>query len=156
MTLAVLCAAPAVAQGDPRTTRNISIPVPSQLELSQLVWSTMAAVHHANISGNYSVLRDIGATDFQVQNSAAQLAETFRYLRDEQVDLSNTLLLAPDFTIPPAMVAQNIMHLQGFFGLRPIATRFDLYFQWSNGQWKIYGIGIQPVSLSSIEASEGE
>lgn len=116
----------------------------------------MVAVHHANISGNYSVLRDIGATDFQVQNTAAQRAETFHYMRDQHIDLSTTLILAPNFTSPPAMVAPNVMLLQGSFGLRPTAIRFDLYYQWFNGQWRVYGIGVQPVSLSAIEAPEGE
>ena len=41
-------------------------PVPDQLSLAKLLWSTMAAVDHANKSGNYSVLRDISSTAFQI------------------------------------------------------------------------------------------
>ena len=52
-------------------------PTPGQLELSKLIWSTVAAVDHANRSGNYSVLRDISAQGFQINNNAAQLGQIF-------------------------------------------------------------------------------
>lgn len=147
-----LLAVPAYAQ-DPRTTPNTTIPTPDRLTLSRLLWGTMVSIDDANISGNYSVLRDTGATNFQVQNSAAQLAETFRYLRDQQIDLSTTLLLAPEFTQPPLMVATDVLRLQGVFGLRPIAIQFDIYYQWQGGRWKVLSIGLQPLTLQNVEAA---
>ncbi|MFN5718420.1 MAG: hypothetical protein ACK463_28405, partial [Bradyrhizobium sp.] len=39
-----------------------------------LIRSTLLALDHANKSGNYTVLRDLGASGFQV-NTAAKLAE---------------------------------------------------------------------------------
>ncbi len=153
--LIVLClgllAIPAQAQ-DPRTTPNASLPTPDRLALSRLLWGTMVSIDDANISGNYSVLRDTGATNFQVQNSAAQLAETFRYLREQQIDLSTTLLLAPEFTQPPLMVAPDILRVQGVFGLRPIAIQFDIHYQWQGGRWKVLSIGLQPLTLQNVEA----
>ena len=145
----------AVAQeGDPRTTANPTLPVPDQLQLTRLIWSTMAAIHHANTSGNYSVLRDIGATGFQVQNSAAQLAEVFRGIREQRIDLSNTLLLGPTFTAPPTMVSADVLRLQGLFGLRPVAVQFDLFFQWSNGDWRLYGVSLQPVEMTTMQPED--
>ena len=67
-------------------------PTPSQLELSKMIWSTIAAVDHANRSGNYSVLRDISAQGFQINNNAAQLAQVFAGIRNLQLDLGNALL----------------------------------------------------------------
>src|SRR5690606_8462164 len=52
-------------------------PVPGSLELAKLIWSTIAAVDHANRSGNYSVLRDISAQGFQINNDPSRLAEIF-------------------------------------------------------------------------------
>ena len=76
-------------------------PTPGQLELSKLIWSTVAAVDHANRSGNYSVLRDISAQGFQINNTPAQLGQVFTGLRNLQVDLSNALLVPPTYTVAP-------------------------------------------------------
>lgn len=127
------------------------MPVPDELELAKLVWSTMAAIDHANIAGNYSVLRDLSAPSFQSINNAARLSQTFASLRDSNVDLSNTLLLAPRYTIAPAIVRTDILHVKGVFGLRPTAIGFDLYYQWVEGRWRLYGVSIAPASLSNVQ-----
>ena len=57
------------------------MPVPGSLEMSKLIWSTLAAVDHANRSGNYSVLRDISAQGFQINNDPARLATIFAGIR---------------------------------------------------------------------------
>ena len=116
-------------------------PVPDVLERAKLVWSTMAAVDHANKSGNYSVLRDMAAPSFQSTNNAAQLAEVFRPLRESGLDLSNALLLEPVYTATPT-VNGNDLRLQGFFGLRPQAITFDLYYRWNGGRWLLLNVGI--------------
>lgn len=128
-----------------------SMPVPGELELAKLIWSTMAAIDHANIAGNYSVLRDLSSPAFQVANSSAQLSQTFSSLRDSSVDLSNTLLLAPSYAIAPAIVRPDILHVKGVFGLRPTAIGFDLYYQWIQGRWRLHGVSIAPASLSNVE-----
>lgn len=128
-----------------------AMPVPDPIELSKLVWSTMAAIDHANRSGNYSVLRDLGSPGFQVNNDAAKLAEVFASIRNQNIDLSNTLLLAPTYSAAPAIVGPGVMRIQGGFGLRPIAIDFDLYYQWSSGRWKLYGVSIAPASLATVQ-----
>lgn len=151
---AVIVATPQLAAAqndDPRLTANPTLPVPDQLQLTRMIWSTMAAIHHANVSGNYSVLRDIGAPGFQVQNSAAQLAEVFRGIREQRIDLSNTLLLGPTFTAQPTMVSNDVLRLQGLFGLRPVAVQFDLFYQWSNGDWRLYGVSLQPIEMTTVQ-----
>ena len=120
------------------------MPVPGELELSKLIWSTMTAVDHANQAGNYSVLRDLSAPGFQINNDAAKLAEIFASIRASGVDLSNTLLLAPSYTAAPAIVSENVLRVQGFFGLRPTAIDFDLYYQWVQGKWRLFGVSLRP------------
>ena len=124
-------------------------PVPDPLELSKIIWSTMAAIDNANRSGNYSVLRDLSAPGFQANNDAAKLTGVFAGLRNQNVDLSNTLLLAPTYRSPPAIVGQGLMRLTGRFGLRPIAINFDLIYQFTSGRWKLYGVNIEPAGLAT-------
>ena len=122
--------------------------MPSPLELSKLVWGTMLAIDQANRSGNYSVLRDLGAPGFQANNDAAQLTAIFASLRQQDVDLANTILLTPTYTAPPTMAAADVLRLRGQFGLRPTAIGFDLYYQWTSGRWKLFGVSIVPIALA--------
>ena len=126
-------------------------PVPDPIELSKLIWSTMAAIDQANRSGNYSVLRDLGAPGFQANNDAARLAQIFAGLRNANVDLSNTLLLAPTYRTAPAIVGPGMMRVTGGFGLRPVGIDFDLIFQYSANRWKLFGVGIQPSQLATVQ-----
>ncbi len=128
-----------------------SRPVPGSLELSKLIWSTMAAIDHANQSGNYSVLRDISAPGFQILNNATQLSQVFASIRNSRIDLSNTMLLAPTYTAPPQIVQQDVMRVQGYFGLRPTAIVFDFYYQWVQGKWRLYGVSVVPQTIATTE-----
>lgn len=126
-----------------------SVPVPGDLELAKMVWSTMAAVDHANRSGNYSVLRDLSAPGFQIANDPARLTQIFANLRSANVDLSNTLLLAPTYRSAPRMVQADLLQVQGSFGLRPTAIGFDLFYQWVQGRWRLFGVSIGPAQIAT-------
>ena len=154
----VAIATPANAQQAQAMTPSVQPPpsmrpTPSTLELSKLIWSTVAAVDHANRSGNYSVLRDISSQGFQVNNNAAQLAQVFAGLRALDIDLSNALLVPPTYNTAPQMVREDVFRVQGVFQLRPISIGFDLYFQWEQGRWKLFGIDLQPLQMTTTAPS---
>lgn len=143
---ALLATAPqaATAQAQPRAA---AMPVPDQLTLSKLLWSTMAAVDQANKTGNYSVLRDLGSSGFQANNNAATLANVFASIRAQRLDLSDTLLVAPSFEFAPAMVQPGVLRMRGRFPLRPTAVAFDLIYEWNQG-WRLHGIALLPVGMN--------
>ncbi|MDY7098007.1 MAG: hypothetical protein SXU28_07705 [Pseudomonadota bacterium] len=122
-------------------------PTPSQLELSRMIWSTVAAVDHANRSGNYSVLRDISAQAFQINYNPARLTEIFAGLRNSGLDLSSALLVPPTYYKAPQMMREDLFRVQGLFQLRPVSITFDMAFQWEQGRWKLAGIDIQPAEM---------
>ena len=148
--LAMAAMAPVFAQAPPAPPVS-TVPVPGEMELNKLVWSTMAAVDHANQAGNYSVLRDLAAPGFQINNDPAKLAQIFASLRASRIDLSNTLLLAPTFTAAPKRPQADLLQIQGYFGLRPTAILFDLYYQWVGGRWRLFGVDIRPATLSGAQ-----
>lgn len=147
-------AAPAMAQGQPQqATPSVQPPpsvrpTPSQLELSKMIWSTIAAVDHANRSGNYSVLRDISANGFQINNNPSQLAQVFAGIRSLNIDLGNALLIPPTYTAAPQLVREDVFRVQGVFQMRPISIGFDMYYQWEQGRWKLFGINLQPLEMA--------
>jgi hypothetical protein len=118
---------------------------PDNITVDKLVWSAMAAVDQANQTGNYSVLRDLGAPSFQAGNSAATLAQIFTPLRSQNIDLSYALTVIPTLQFPAAIVQGGLLRIRGVFPLRPSAIGFDLLYQNVNGQWRIYGISVVPL-----------
>ena len=108
----------------------------------------MAAVDHANKTGNYSVLRDLGSSGFQANNNAATLAASFAQLRQQRVDLSDTLLLAPIYDLTPRIVAPGLMRMRGSFAMRPTAILFDLLYEWNEG-WRLEGVALMPTPMAT-------
>jgi hypothetical protein len=145
---ALLLAAGAVAPSVPAEAQPAAPAgqpgVPDSAVLHKLVWSAMAAVDQANQTGNYSVLRDLGAPAFQAGNSAATLAQIFTAIRNQNIDLGFTLVVTPVFQFPPA-IQNGLLRIRGVFPLRPTPIGFDLLYQNVNGQWRLFGIAVIPL-----------
>jgi hypothetical protein len=78
-----------------------------------LIRSTLMALHHANETGNYSVLREMSAPGFQAANNQARLAEVFANLRAQKLDLSAVSILEPQITATPTIDANNLLLIDG-------------------------------------------
>ena len=147
-------ATPARADDQPKPAGRPS-PAVSQEQALYLVRSTLLTLNDANRSGNYTVLRDLAAPDFQTRNSAADLAQSFADLRRRNFDLFAAALLAPQFTAEPALEAGGKLRLAGFFPTRPLQIRFDLIFQSVNGQWRLFAVSVAtpeaPTTQSQVE-----
>ena len=86
---------------------------------------------------------------FQINNTPAQRGQIFTGLRNLQVDLSNALLVPPTYTVAPQLVQEDVFRVQGVFQMRPISIGFDLYYQWEQGRWKLVGIDLQPLQMTT-------
>jgi hypothetical protein len=120
-----------------------------------LIRSTLLALAHADTTGNYTVLRDLGAPSFQAVNSAARLSEIFANLRAQRLDLSQLAVLEPQLTIPPQLDARGLLHIDGTFPSTMPQISFSLVFEPVAGQWRIFGISLntgQPVAVTAPPA----
>jgi hypothetical protein len=106
-----------------------------------LVRSTLIALDQANKTGNYTVLRDLGAPGFQT-NTAARLGEIFAGLRRDNLDLSGVGAIDPQLTLLPEIGADGMMRMTGFFPSAPAQINFDLLYAPVNGQWRLYGVSV--------------
>ena len=106
-----------------------------------LVRSSLLALDHANKTGNYTVLRDIGAPGFQT-NTAARLAEIFAKLRNDKVDLSGVAVIDPQLSLLPQIEANGMMRMSGFFPSVSSQVNFDLLYAPVEGQWRLFGISV--------------
>jgi hypothetical protein len=107
-----------------------------------LIRSTLLAVDQANKTGNYTVLRDLGAPGFQASNNAARLGEIFAGLRRNNIDLSGVAVLEPQLTLLPEIESNGMMRMTGFFPSVPVQVKFDLLYAPVNGQWRLFGIAV--------------
>ena len=149
--LVILACLAALAAGLPREPLAQSpkqatpaAPKPAQIDRNGvmiLIRSTLLALDQANKTGNYTVLRDIGAPGFQ-SNSAARLGEIFAKLRNDNLDLSGVAVLDPQLSLLPQIEANGMMHMAGFFPSVPSQVNFDLSFAPVNGQWRLFGISV--------------
>jgi hypothetical protein len=118
--------------------------VPSPETLLVMIRSTLIALHHGNITGNYAVLRELSAPGFQTANSAASLSQIFANLRTQGINLAPVLLLTPELTQGPAISDNGMLSMTGFLATQPLRINFQLAFQAVDGVWRPFGIGINP------------
>ncbi|MBG0800947.1 hypothetical protein IYW40_05500 [Methylocystis sp. H4A] len=139
--LAAICV-PASAQQQQQQKQQA--PKPANIDRNGvliLIRSSLLALDQANKTGNYTVLRDLGAPGFQ-GNTAARLAELFAGLRRDKLDLSGVAALDPQLTLLPQIEASGLMHMTGFFPSVPSQLRFDLAYAPVDGQWRLFGISV--------------
>jgi hypothetical protein len=140
-------------------------PKPAQIDRNGvliLIRTTLLALDQANKTGNYTVLRDLGSPEFQV-NSAARLAEIFAQQRRDNIDLAGVAVIDPQLTLLPQIEANGMMRMAGFFPSVPTQVNFELAHAPVNGRWRVFGISVSlgqaaPVAPSPppLAAPEGK
>jgi hypothetical protein len=122
----------------------------SQYDLAvMMVRNAVTAVNHGNLTGNYTVLRDLGAPAFRERNSAAQLSIIFQKIREQKTDLSPVLVLEPQFSEAPGVNAAGQLQLVGSFPSQPLRVYFRLAFQRVQGGWAIDTVAIGAAAPSA-------
>lgn len=109
---------------------------------SILIRRTLLTLNDANLSGNYTVLRDLAAPDFQSANDQAKLVGIFADLRNRKIDLAPIVYFDPKLVRQPEITQDGMLRLSGFLPTRPEQVDFDMLFQKVSGRWRLYGIAV--------------
>jgi hypothetical protein len=128
----------------PAPAAQPAAPQPAQIDRNGvliLIRSTILALDQANKTGNYTVLRDLGAPGFQA-NNAARLAEIFATQRRDNLDLSGVAVIDPQLTVLPQIEGNGMMRMAGFFPSVPQQVNFEMLFAAVNGQWRLFGLSV--------------
>jgi hypothetical protein len=129
----------------PRPQPHVESPRPAQIDRNGvliLIRTALLALDAANKTGNYSVLRDLGAPGFQEANSDARLAEIFASERRENLDLSGVAVLEPQLSVLPQIEPNGMMRMAGFFPSVPTQVNFELLYAPVNRQWRLMGLAV--------------
>ena len=135
------------AQPPAAAAQQPTLPVSLEQAL-YLIRSTLLTLNDANRTGNYTVLRDLAAPDFQARNTAADLAQSFADLRRRNFDMFSVALAAPQLSSAPALDGNGMLRLTGSFPTQPLQINFDLLFQNAGGQWRLFGISVATPQVS--------
>jgi hypothetical protein len=129
-----------------------SLQVPDGNKQRILIRMMLVALNHANLTGNYSVLRDLGSPGFREANNPARLAEIFANMRLRNLDLGPIVVVEPLLTRKPSIDENGMLRLTGLFPTRPEQVNFDLAFQFVAGQWRLFGIAVNTTQAPPPEA----
>jgi hypothetical protein len=105
--------------------------------MSVLIRSAIIALDQANATGNYTVLRDLGASPMQSANTAADLANLFANYRKQNFSLAEAVLFDPALDSKPQLSTDGALHLVGHFPTKPQEIMFDMTFFFERGRWRI-------------------
>lgn len=116
--------------------------MPADAQLIALIRNAVVSLNQANMTGDYSVMRELGSPGFREANPPAKLAENFADLRARGIDLSPVVVIEPRLARAPAIDPRGYLRLTGFFPSTPEQVNFDLAFDFNNGAWRLFGIGV--------------
>jgi hypothetical protein len=118
-----------------------------------LVKNALLAVNQGNLTGNYTVLRDLASPGFREKNSAADLAAIFQNIRQQKVDMSPIVALDPVLS-QPRVTADGQIALEGYFEAQQMRINFQLFFikAPTNG-WMIHGVSLNAVPRAPATAA---
>lgn len=133
--IALALAGPAAAQ----------TPAPDPAQAEAMIKTTLIALNHANLTGNYTVLRDLGSPRFRAANTAARLAAVFAPMREEALDMTPLVLLTPQLEARIGMDDRGQLRLIGYMPSRPLRLVFDLAYESAGNRWWISDLAVNAV-----------
>ncbi len=148
VTFVTAAASPSVAQTSGNNAKgyiNQQVNAPQQIQLDKngvliLIRSVLFALDMSNKSGNYSILREIGAPPFAALNDSMRLSEIFRKMREDKTDLSGVLVYEPQLTLLPQAGKDGLLRMAGFFPSATSQINFEMVFAPIAGRWKVIGM----------------
>lgn len=136
----------AVAQDQaPAKFRSLPKPNASKVtgpEISMLIRTTLVALHQANQTGNYTVLRDLGANSFRTINNPVRLGNIYSKIREAGLDLSPAVLLDPFMTKAPLIDANQVLIIEGYFPTEPLNIIFKMGFRFEFENWRLLSLSV--------------
>jgi hypothetical protein len=127
------------------------VAMPDNAKITLLIQTHIAALSHANLTGNYAILHAMASPAFQSLNSPAQLAQKFAAFRTQGIDVGPAILLPPILSGPPSLEGADLLRVSGHYETKPQRVVFDMAFQAVNNAWRLAGIAVSTVAPQAAE-----
>lgn len=131
-----------------RTETPAQSRVPTVAESEKIAIDTTLKFGEAIKAGDLSLFRNMTSRSFQEAFSEAEFKRAFNGFIEQDINLLAVRNRTPVFTIPPAMTADGMLILQGYFSTQPSRVNFDYSYVNRAGQWVLSGVNvdIQPAA----------
>lgn len=110
--------------------------------IAKLVRSTLLALHHANETGNFTVLHSLGAPSFKQRNNPGMLYQSFELLRQSRIQLDDVAILQPEFSVAPTVEGNRYLKVSGTLPTKPNHIGFELIYEVVDRVWLIVGMSV--------------
>jgi len=137
----------------PKQSAAPNLVAPTAESTLVLIRSTLLRLDDALKTGNYTVLRDLGAPSFREANTAGRLHEIFGNLSAQRIDMSTVAILAPKLPQPPTVDQNGRLRISGNFPGDPVQLNFDLAFEAVAHRWRLFGISVNLAKSGDPEPS---
>lgn len=117
--------------------------------IATLLRSTLLGLRHADLTGNHTVLRDLGSPSFRGWNTEGDLAAAFAELRAGDLDLETVAILTQRLTRPPTIEGNRMLAVGGTFDTMPVTVDFDLIFELMGRSWRLFDLPVMPLKPSA-------
>lgn len=119
---------------------------PTAERLLIMIRSTIAALHHANVTEDYSVLHALMAPELRASVSVERLHQAFSNLRELGIDLSPVMILTPEITKAPEIGSNGELSVAGKFATPPYQAIFSMQFAAIDGRWRLSNLEVSIVN----------
>lgn len=143
----------------PHSVQSGPVAMPSQDAIIMMVRAALTALNQANFTENYSVLRGMMTPALQARASADQLSKAFAELRKQNLDLSPSLVLMPQFSENPTLAPGHTLKVAGIFPSKPLQINFALEYLPIDGYWMLDSMSVSapradmPVAMVAPKAT---
>lgn len=117
--------------------------LPTKVEAVLLIRTALVRLNDANQTANYHILRDLSAPAFRDRFSIEDLQKLFSGFREKNINFALALKQDPLIRSAHYMKIQDLMRFKGQVAIGNVTGNFDMTFQFSGGDWKLYGLDLQ-------------
>jgi hypothetical protein len=126
----------------PTFTDAVTQPVPSEMELRQLVRENLLRFNDAIVAQSFDAFYDSVSRKWQDQLTKGQLQRAFQPFIDKQVEISSIRTVEPIWDAPVTVGTDGLLLLSGYYPTEPHRVHFALKFLYELPSWKLFGLDV--------------
>jgi hypothetical protein len=119
-----------------------------------LVHESMMAFVDALDRGDFSDFRDRSAKTWQLQTTTESLNQSFSGMFEASDTIAGVMESGTASLEPPSIDPQGLMTIRGAYG-DPAQLLFQQIYLKENGDWKMFGISVQPTPPAAVDEPMG-
>ncbi|KAA3628952.1 MAG: hypothetical protein DWQ08_07095 [Proteobacteria bacterium] len=124
------------------------IPVPGIRQAQSMVMRTTTRFADAVKAKDFTDFYENAAATFRERYSLEEFTRLFSGFIEKNVDLTVLAQLQPRLTAEPALLADGLLQLQGYFPTRPARAYFAYQYTYGIGGWTLTGIDFKLTNVS--------